>query len=161
MDYDLIDRLVRGISIDTDRSQKVFHHLIDKKMPANLRPDSLTRYLPAWTVGQQLYSNKTVWGILNRTVYRSADVEGADADFLFWQRKHKSKYLAGETEAATALRKEFGMHRVYPENLFYKTFKRSQIDLLEDLRATQTPELIINALYDAPIVSGRRHITTL
>mgnify|MGYP004238950171 FL=1 len=31
MDYDLIDRLVRGISIDTERSQKVFHHLIDKK----------------------------------------------------------------------------------------------------------------------------------
>jgi propanediol dehydratase large subunit len=31
MDYDLIDRLIRGISIDTERSQKVFHHLIDKK----------------------------------------------------------------------------------------------------------------------------------
>jgi len=134
MDYDLIDRLIRGISIDTERSQKVFHHLIDKKMPVNLRPVEFTRYLPAWTVGTQLYSNKTVWSILNRTVYRSNEIEGADTNFLFWLRQHKSKYLADETEAAAALRKEFGFHKVYPEDLFYKTFKRTQIDLLEDLR---------------------------
>ena len=31
MDYDLIDRLVRGIAVDTKRSQKVFHHLLAKQ----------------------------------------------------------------------------------------------------------------------------------
>ena len=49
------------------------------------------------------------------------EIEGADTNFLFWLRQHKSKYLADETEAAAALRKEFGFHKVYPEDLFYKT----------------------------------------
>ena len=31
MDYDMIDRLIRGICVDTKRSQKVFHHLLAKE----------------------------------------------------------------------------------------------------------------------------------
>lgn len=51
MDYDIADRLVRGICIDTTRSQKVFHHILSKQIPANLHADKFTRYLPAWTIG--------------------------------------------------------------------------------------------------------------
>lgn len=31
IDYDLVDRLIRGICVDTLRSQKVFHHLLSKQ----------------------------------------------------------------------------------------------------------------------------------
>jgi len=38
IDYDLLDRIVRAITVDTDRSQQVYHHLISRPVPANLRP---------------------------------------------------------------------------------------------------------------------------
>ena len=30
IDYDLLDRIVRAITVDTDRSQQVYHHLISR-----------------------------------------------------------------------------------------------------------------------------------
>ena len=94
-------------------------------------------------------------------MYRTSDIEGADAGFLHYQRENKSKYLAKETEEAAALRKEFGFSRVYPENLHYKTFKISQKDLLENLRNAEDPSVIIKGLYDVPSVTGRRHVKSL
>ena len=61
MDYDLVDRVVRGIAVDTKRSQKVFHHLLAKQIPENLKPEQFSRHQPSISSGQQIHSNKTVW----------------------------------------------------------------------------------------------------
>jgi hypothetical protein len=62
---------------------------------------------------------------LNRTAFRSNDIEGADADFLFWLRNSPKKYKAVESEASKNLREEFGMTRVYSSDLFYRHHKIS------------------------------------
>jgi len=38
MDFNLIDRLVRAICVETKRSTNVFHHILNKEIPINLRP---------------------------------------------------------------------------------------------------------------------------
>ena len=55
------------------------------------------------------------------------------------------------------------MHIVYPEETFYRTFKISQKDLLDKLRASNEKERegIILELYSADSISGRRGVTSL
>ncbi len=89
-----------------------------------MQPEKLTKHLPV-NVGQSCNSNKTIWSILNRTVFRSSLVEGADSNYLFWLRKSPQRYYAEETEASKALREEFKLTRVYGPDLFYATHKIS------------------------------------
>merc|ERR1719232_601432 len=46
IDYDLTDRIVKAITIETGRSQQFYHHLISRPTPMNLRPYSCTHYKP-------------------------------------------------------------------------------------------------------------------
>ena len=75
-------------------------------------------------------------------------MEGANDDFLFWLRNSPRSYYAKESEAAKALRLEFGIKRVYPADLFYRTHKVSQEDFLENVRSAENPAPLITALYD-------------
>ena len=62
-----------------------------------------------------------------------------------------------------ALREEFKLHIVHPEEAFYRTFKISQKDLLDKLRASSEKEReeIILELYNVDSISGRRGVTSL
>lgn len=37
-DFNLIDRIVRAICVETKRCTNVFHHILHKQIPINLRP---------------------------------------------------------------------------------------------------------------------------
>lgn len=67
---------------------------------------------------------------MNRTIYRSPAFEGANAAFL-WHLRNKRPEL---NEEEAALKEEFNLKIVYPEELFYKTHKVTQKDFLEKLR---------------------------
>ena len=79
--------------------------------------------------------------------------------FLHWLRNKQ----VSETEAEKALREEFNLFRVYPEETFYRTHKISQKDLLDKLRASsaqEREEIILQLFEDAPM-SGRRGVSSL
>ena len=52
--------------------------------------------------------------------------------FLHWLRNKR----VTESDTEKALREEFNLKIVYPEELFYRTHKISQKDLLEKLRGS-------------------------
>ena len=102
-----------------------------------MRPYSVTHYKPFVSASNRLDFNSCAFTMryLNRTIYRSTDmVEGEDKTvqtrFLHWNRNKK----VTETEAEKALREEFNLHIVYPEETFYRTYKITQKDLLGKLR---------------------------
>jgi len=101
IDYALLTAITQGITVDTSRIQSLYHRLISRPLPANLKPSEFTRHLPSADF-PSFNSNCFIWRYKNRTIYRSKEFEGADADFLFWlrNRSHKSKL----NEAELALR---------------------------------------------------------
>ena len=90
----------------------------------------------------------------NRTIYY---------DEQAWLRNQK-RVLNDEE---TALRKEFGLTHLYPQDLFYRTHKISQKDLLTTLRELHQQgdqaalDRRISALFDDDCVSGRRGVLSL
>lgn len=46
IDYDIIDRLMKGICIDTNKFQKLYNRLIYRQTPLNLRPTHFNRFIP-------------------------------------------------------------------------------------------------------------------
>ena len=46
IDYDLVDRIMNSVRIDTVRNQGLYHNLIYKSVPMNLRAQEYNRYLP-------------------------------------------------------------------------------------------------------------------
>jgi hypothetical protein len=85
--------------------------------------------------------------MLNRTIYY---------DEKSWLR-NQTKVLNSEE---VALRKEFGLKHVYPSDLFYRTHKITQKDLLNKLRQGNA-EATIEALFDDEALSGRRGVLSL
>lgn len=84
IDYDLTDRLVKAITVETSRSQQVYHRLISRPIPVNLRPYSVTHYRPFISASNRLDFNSSafIMRYLNRTIYRSPEmVEGEDEAF--------------------------------------------------------------------------------
>jgi hypothetical protein len=46
IDYDMMDRLMKGIRIDTLKFQKLYNRLIYRQTPLNLRPTTFNRFIP-------------------------------------------------------------------------------------------------------------------
>lgn len=92
--------------------------------------------------------------MLNRTIYY---------DERSWLR-NQNRVLNDEE---SALRKEFGLTIVYPQDLFYRTHKISQKDLLATLRQLKQQgdqealDQRISALFDDDCVSSRRGVLSL
>ena len=90
-------------------------------------------------------------------------VEGASEEdqrrFLHWMRNKR----VTETETEKALREEFNLKIVYPEELFYRTHTISQKDLLAKLRnaSEQEREDIILQLFSDESITGRRGVSSL
>lgn len=120
---------MRAICIDTRRTQNLYHRLISRQIPANLKPTELHKSVPHWCF-ENVNSSVFIWKYLNRTIYRSPAFEGADAAFL-WHLRNKRPALNAEEKA---LKTEFNLKIVYPSELFYKTHKITQKDFLEKLR---------------------------
>ncbi len=70
IDYDMIDRLMKGICIDTKKFQKLYNRLIYRQTPQNLKPAQFNRFVPQSFL---LNTNPTIWRLLNRTIYRHDD----------------------------------------------------------------------------------------
>jgi len=84
IDYELLDRIVKAVNVDTTRSTQVFHHLINKKIPSNLKPLEMNKFYPTTTL---LFSTSWTWRILNRTMYRPD---------CFWLRDNTNKVVQTE-----------------------------------------------------------------
>jgi hypothetical protein len=72
IDYDLIDRIMNSVRIDTVRHQGLYHNLIYKSVPMNLRAQEYNRYLPQYN-SKNFNSSKFIWKMLNRTIYREGE----------------------------------------------------------------------------------------
>jgi hypothetical protein len=70
IDYDLVDRLIKGIRVDTLKFQKLYNRLLYRQTPTNLRPSTFNRFIPQ---AFDLRSSRTIWKLLNRTIYRDDD----------------------------------------------------------------------------------------
>lgn len=46
IDYDLLDRIIRGIGMETSKSQQLYHRVINRVTPKNLRPTNFNKYEP-------------------------------------------------------------------------------------------------------------------
>ena len=46
INYDILDRIIHAVPIDSDKFQGLFHHLVYKQVPMNLRPNKLTVHSP-------------------------------------------------------------------------------------------------------------------
>jgi hypothetical protein len=46
IDYDLVDRLMKGIRVETLKFQKLYNRLIYRCTPMNLRPTQFNRFVP-------------------------------------------------------------------------------------------------------------------
>lgn len=90
--------------------------------------------------------------MLNRTIYY---------DEWPWLRNQQRTL----NDEEIALRKEFGLSHVYPQDLFYRTHKITQKDLLTTLRQLAGDQAAlerrVSALFDDDCVSGRRGVLTL
>lgn len=159
LNYQIVDKIIRAISVDTRRTQSLYHHLVSRQTPSNLKPSEIIHQVPHWGF-PSLNSNAFIWKYLNRTVYRAPYFEGADAAFL-WHLRNKRDKLNVEEKA---LRDEFKLHFVYPDELFYQTHKISQRDFLSKLReagSAKKVKKLIDKLYDDDSVSGRRGVKPL
>lgn len=138
----------------------------DFRTPKNLRPTEFYRNVPCWSF-QNVNSSVFIWKYLNRTIYRSPEFEGADRAFL-WHLRNKRDNLNAEEQA---LKDEFGLKAVYPEELFYQTHKISQKDFLAKLRDARDKKggeegerkvkKYIGRLYKDESVCGRRGVRPL
>jgi hypothetical protein len=71
IDYDMVDRLMKGVRVDTMKFQKLYNRLLYRQTPMNLRPTTFNRYIPQ---SFSLNSNQTLWRLKNRTIY--SELEG-------------------------------------------------------------------------------------
>ena len=46
-DFDLIDKIIHAVPVETTKTLNLFHHLIYKTIPVNLRPFTYTAYRPS------------------------------------------------------------------------------------------------------------------
>ncbi len=112
-----------------------------------MRPTTFNRFVPQ---SYDLKSNKTIWKILNRTIYREDDhtwlrIQDPLAEL------NKINLPATEREVLRKLIQDYGISYLYPEDVFYKTHKISRIDFLAKLEAVASEkerENILLALYD-------------
>jgi len=126
IDYDIIDRIMKGTSIDTQRSRNGYNRLIFRAMPPNLRPSQVNRFAPQFT---DLKATATLWHILNRTIYRGGPL-------LSFKRKvdKKGDKTIKEAHADEQLKKEFNLRVMPLEEEFYKIMKLTKTDFLDALR---------------------------
>ena len=87
LDYHIMDKIIRAICIDPKRTQSLYHRLISRQTPRNLKPTEMVKMIPYWNFSS-INSNRFIWKYLNRTIYRSPAFEGADAQFL-WHLRNK------------------------------------------------------------------------
>ncbi len=153
IEYDIIDKIMKGISIDTTRSQNAYNRLTFRQLPANLKPTNLYHWVPQ---SADPNSSRTIWRILNRTIYREEEPES-------WQRVSKPELTFKETEIDRKLA-EFGLSHVYPEEVFYKTHKLSKADFLlklEEAESDEDRESLIDSLWDDDSQQGRKGVLSL
>ena len=55
-DFDLIDKIIHGVPVETTKTLNLFHHLIYKTVPLNLRPFSYTVFKPSPMHDKELIS---------------------------------------------------------------------------------------------------------
>jgi len=102
----------------------------------NLRPTTFNRFVPQ---SFDLKSNRTIWKLLNRTIYRDDDSS--------WLRiqdplaeLNKVNLPAAEREVLRKLIQDHGLSYLYPEDMFYKTHKISRKDFVAKLDSASSDQ---------------------
>ena len=120
MDYDLIDRIIHGVSIDTERFRGLLHNLQYKQVPHNLRPTSYLRYTPFPFAPKKFNSSRFIWNLQNRTIYRYDQDSGL-------------RNTEKPDDLGQKLSKDHSLHFMTSEDRFYKLFSISRTDFLDKL----------------------------
>ena len=94
-----------------------------------MRPLKFEKFVPQV---DDLRSNKTVWKILNRTIYRNDDPAWL-RNQTFIKPYEVKNISQQEREAIKKLMTVYGIKHLYPDELFYKTHKISRLDFFEKL----------------------------
>jgi hypothetical protein len=148
VNYDLIDRVIHSVPLDTSRHQSLYHNLIYKQVPLNLRPNSYSRYIPQFT-GFNFNDSRFVWKFLNRTIYRDES------------ESHLRNPISGDLEASV-LNSEFGLVSMTNEDRFYKKFMISRKDFIHKLKETEDAAAVINqTIYEKGKAIGRKGVLSL
>ncbi|CDW72833.1 UNKNOWN [Stylonychia lemnae] len=158
IDYDLIDRIIKGIQIDSNKFQSLYNRLIYRQTPQNLKPQEFNRFLPQ---ALNFNENRTIWKILNRTIYREDSRNWLRNQSNFTTELSRKNITPQEREVIRKLIKDHGIKYLYSEKQFYKIHKMSRAEFLKKLDACQTQEekeTVIMALYEDPFIQGRRGV---
>lgn len=178
VDYDLVDKIIHAVPIDTERHQSLYHNLIFKRLPANLRPLSLIAHKPSAANERQvtnlalINSSRVLWKMQSRSIYRPSDVwphwlrnPSPINGSKFWL--HQDKTLSStESEMLKKLQVDFGLTYLPNEERFYKMFKISQKDLcymLENAKdEKEREEIVFKRIYSVEeTLHGRRGVMSL
>lgn len=112
LDYDLLDRILHNVRIDTLRFQGLYHNLLYKKLPLNLRPDIFNTFKPQYD-DMKFNSSRFMWKLRNRTIYRDSKAH--------WLRRSKPlKKEDPETEIKLdQLRNDYTLKILHSDEEFY------------------------------------------
>lgn len=178
-DFDLIHKIIHAVPVDTTKHLSLYHNLIYKRLPSNLRPARYTAHKPspvkasAANTLQNLNSARVLWKLNARTIYRPSSewphwlrnpspINGA----AFWLYQSKNLTHA-ERETLYKLQKKYGLTYLPEEDRFYEMFKISQKDLCHILDNAKDEEevqkIIMERIYEPrdKTVHGRRGVLTL
>ena len=155
IDYDLVDRIIHSIPIDTEKHQGFYHNLIYKKVPKNLRPLNYNLFIPQYG-SSNFNTSRLVWKILNRTIYRPC---GAP-----WLRRNMRQLADADADSDTVnfLKEECGLKYVHDEETFYKVYKSSRQDFVEKVKKAKNKEKALERIYNIRSDHlGRRGVQSL
>jgi hypothetical protein len=106
------------------------------RTPMNLRPSKLNRYQ---LHSSGINSNKTIWKIQNRTIYREDENRWLRNENSRAQLKQKN-LIPAERELLRKLIEVYGFKHLYPESKFYKTHKITRAEFVAKLENTKSEE---------------------
>jgi len=133
--------------VETIKTLSLYHHLIFKTVPLNLRPFAYKAHKPSpvhdkeFTSLNQLNSSRVIWKILSRTIYRPSkewshwlrNPSPINGD-AFWHYKINN-LTSSDREIYKKLQLTYGIKYLPNEERFYKMFKVTRKDLYQKLQS--------------------------
>ena len=106
------------------------------RTPMNLRPSKLNRYQ---LQSSGINSNKTIWRIQNRTIYREDESRWLRNENSRAQLKQKN-LIPAEREVLRKLIEVYHFKHLYPESKFYKTHKITRAEFVAKLESSKSED---------------------
>ena len=110
-DIDMLDKIMKGIAIDTGRSRNAYNRINFRVLPRNLWPDVVYKHEPQLG-NKKVGSSFNLRRVLNRQIFREVD-----------QDNQKSNEIDSKLEA-------IGVKPQPDDDRFYKTLKITKEDFI-------------------------------